>query len=89
MGPGSEVAVPDPRDVPGAEEWAPPRLLLATAEGSRPEPASSGGAARPSCPSRGARLQRQPMGTTGGELTRLVGLAEDHSAPAPRVPPGS
>ena len=82
MGPALlEVTVLDPRDVPGAEEGGADRLHLATGAGgtvARARASSPRSAARPS--SRCSSLLRlnDTWSTTGGELTRLVGLAEDY-----------
>lgn len=80
MGPGLlEVAVLDPRDVPGAEEGGADRLLLATAEGMSPEPALVSGVCRETeLPVLVVLRLNDTWSTTGGELTRLVGLAEDY-----------
>lgn len=74
-----EVAVLDPRDVPGAEEGGADRLLLETAEGFSPEPALVSGVCRETELPVFVRLRlNDTWSTTGGEMTRLVGLAEDY-----------
>lgn len=80
MGPGLlEVGVLDPRDVPGAEEGGADRLHLATAEGLSPEPALVSAVCRETeLPVLVVLRLNDTWSTTGGELTRLVGLAEDY-----------
>lgn len=80
MGPALlEVAVLDPRDVPGAEEGGADRLHLATAEQLSPEPAVVSAVCRESdLPVHVVLRLNDTWSTTGGELTRLVGLAEDY-----------
>src|SRR3954468_16265707 len=74
-----EVAVLDPRDVPGAQEGGADRLHLATPEGMSPEPATVSAACRQTDPPVFVALRlNDTWSTTGGELTRLVGLAEDY-----------
>ncbi|GAB2451098.1 copper homeostasis protein [Nocardioides hungaricus] len=74
-----EVAVLDPRDVTGAEEGGADRLLLATPEGLSPEPALVSGVCRDSELPVFVQLRlNDTWSTTGGELSRLVGLAEDY-----------
>ncbi|MGB0098914.1 MAG: copper homeostasis protein CutC [Nocardioides sp.] len=74
-----EVAVLDPRDAPGAEEGGADRLLLSTAEGRSPEPALVSATCRESqVPVHVVLRLDETWSTTGGELTRLVGLAEDY-----------
>lgn len=74
-----EVAVLDPRDVPGAEEGGADRLLLATAEGRSPEPALVSAVCRDTeVPVHVVLRLDDTWSTTGGEMTRLVGLAEDY-----------
>lgn len=74
-----EVAVLDPRDVPGAQEGGADRLLLATAEGRSPEPALVSATCRDSdVPVYVVLRLDDTWSTTGGELTRLVGLAGDY-----------
>lgn len=74
-----EVAVLDPRDVPGAEEGGADRLLLATAEGKSPEPALVSAVCRDTeVPVHVVLRLDDTWSTTGGEMTRLVGLAEDY-----------
>jgi copper homeostasis protein len=80
MGPALlEVAVLDPRDVPGAEEGGADRLLLSTAEGRSPEPALVSGICRDThLPVHVVLRLNDTWSTTGGELARLVGLGEDY-----------
>ena len=74
-----EVAVLDPRDVPGAAEGGADRLLLATAAGMSPEPALVSAVCRESdLPVEVVLRLNDTWSTTGGELTRLVGLGEDY-----------
>ncbi len=74
-----EVAVLDPRDVPGAEEGGADRLLLSTAEGTSPEPALVSAVCRDTeLPVFVVLRLNDTWSTTGGELTRLAGLAEDY-----------
>lgn len=83
MGPALlEVAVLDPRDVRGAEEGGADRLHLAAAgprEQRSPEPAVVSAACRETdLPVFVLLRLNDTWTTTGGELTRLVGLAEDY-----------
>lgn len=80
MGPALlEVAVLDPRDVSGAEEGGADRLHLATPEHLSPEPALVSAVCRESdLPVFVVLRLNDTWSTTGGELTRLVGLAEDY-----------
>jgi copper homeostasis protein len=86
MGPALlEVAVLDPRDVPGAEEGGADRLLLAAPgpgpeEHDRsPEPALVSSVCRETeLPVHVVLRLNDTWTTSGGELTRLVGLAEDY-----------
>lgn len=86
MGPALlEVAVLDPRDVPGAEEGGADRLLLAAAgpgpdEHDRsPEPALVSAVCHESeLPVHVVLRLNDTWTTSGGEVTRLVGLAEDY-----------
>lgn len=74
-----EVAVLDPRDVAGAEEGGADRLLLATAEGRSPEPALVSAVCRDTeLPVHVVLRLDATWSTTGGEMTRLVGLAGDY-----------
>jgi copper homeostasis protein len=74
-----EVSVLDPRDVPGAAEGGADRLLLSTAEGMSPEPALVSAVCRESdLPVEVVLRLNDTWSTTGGELARLVGLAEDY-----------
>jgi copper homeostasis protein len=83
MGPALlEVAVLDPRDVPGAEEGGADRLHLAAAGpdvAMSPEPALVSAVCRETeLPVFVLLRLNDSWTTTGGELTRLVGLAEDY-----------
>jgi copper homeostasis protein len=80
MGPALlEVAVLDPRDVPGAEEGGADRLHLSTPEGMSPEPGLVSGVCRETdLPVFVVLRLNDTWSTTGGELTRLVGLGEDY-----------
>jgi copper homeostasis protein len=74
-----EVAVLDPRDVPGATEGGADRLYLSTREGLSPEPALVSGVCRDTdVPVFVVLRLNDSWSTTGGEMTRLVGLAEDY-----------
>lgn len=74
-----EVAVLDPRDVPGAEEGGADRLHLSTPEGMSPEPALVSAVCRDTeLPVFVVLRLNDTWSTTGGEMTRLVGLAEDY-----------
>ncbi|MDF1604848.1 copper homeostasis protein CutC [Nocardioides sp. YIM 152315] len=74
-----EVAVQDPRDVPGAEDGGADRLLLSTPDGSSPEPALVSGVCREADqPVHVVLRLNDTWSTTGGELARLVGLGEDY-----------
>jgi copper homeostasis protein len=73
------VTVLDPRDVPGAEEGGADRLFLSTPEGMSPEPALVSAVCRASdLPVMVVLRLNDTWSTTGGELTRLVGLGEDY-----------
>lgn len=76
-----EVAVRQPRDVPGAQEGGASRLSLATAEGLSPEPALVRDVLRETdLPLRVMLRLNETWMSTGGEFARLVGLAEDYLA---------
>jgi len=79
-----EVTVLDPRDVPGAEEGGADRLhLVATGAGAELSPELSLVTAvcrEASVPVFVVLRLNDSWTTTGGELTRLVGLAEDYLA---------
>jgi copper homeostasis protein len=83
MGPALlEVTVLDPRDVPGAEEGGADRLHLVS-RGSHvatsPESALVSGVCRETdLPVHVLLRLNDTWTTTGGELTRMVGLAEDY-----------
>jgi copper homeostasis protein len=83
MGPALlEVTVLDPRDVPGAEEGGADRLHLVAAGpvvATSPEPALVSAVCREAGVPVFVLLRlNDTWTTTGGELTRLVGLAEDY-----------
>lgn len=80
MGPGLlEVTVLDPRDVPGAEEGGADRLHVSTAERMSPEPALVSAVCHASeLPVFVVLRLNDTWSTTGAEMTRLVGLAEDY-----------
>jgi copper homeostasis protein len=80
MGPALlEVAVQDPRDVPGAEEGGADRLHLSSPEGMSPEPALVSAVCRDTeLPVHVVLRLNDTWSTTGGEMTRLVGLAGDY-----------
>jgi copper homeostasis protein len=74
-----EVTVLDPRDVAGAEEGGADRLLLSTVDAMSPEPALVSAVCRASeLPVHVVLRLNDTWSTTGGELTRLVGLGEDY-----------
>ncbi|HYF74520.1 MAG TPA: copper homeostasis protein CutC [Nocardioides sp.] len=77
-----EVTVLDPRDVPGAAEGGADRLHLVSrgrATATSPEPALVSAVVRESeLPVFVLLRLNDSWTTTGGELTRLVGLAEDY-----------
>jgi copper homeostasis protein len=79
-----EVAVLHPRDVAGAEEGGADRLLLLAepeAGGRSPEPAAVSAVCRESqLPVRVVLRLSEGFSTTGGELARLAGLAQDYLA---------
>ncbi len=76
-----EVVVQHPRDVPGADEGGADRLfVVADVElgGRSPEPATVSAVCRETeVPVRVMLRLNDGLSTTGGELSRLVGLAED------------
>ncbi|GAA1165426.1 copper homeostasis protein CutC [Nocardioides aquiterrae] len=80
MGPALlEVAVQDPRDVPGAQEGGADRLHLSGPEGMSPEPALVSAVCRETeLPVFVVLCLNDTWSTTGGEMTRLVGLAGDY-----------
>ncbi len=77
-----EVTVLDPRDVPGAAEGGADRLHMVsrgTAVATSPEPALVSAVCRETdLPVFVLLRLNESWTTTGGELTRLVGLAEDY-----------
>ncbi len=76
-----EIAVAQARDVPGALEGGADRLSLATPEGLSPDLAAASPVLRESeVPVRVLLRLNDSFTTTGGEFTRLVGLAEEYLA---------
>jgi copper homeostasis protein len=77
-----EVVVLHPRDVPGADEGGADRLYLIDAVedgGLSPEPAQVSSVCKETdLPVRVLLRLNDSLTTTGGELTRLVGLAESY-----------
>ena len=74
-----EVTVLGPRDVPGAEEGGADRLHLVGEHALSPEPALVSATCRDTdLPVFVLLRLNDSWTTTGGELTRLVGLAEDY-----------
>jgi copper homeostasis protein len=74
-----EVTVLGPRDVPGAEEGGADRLHLVGEHALSPEPALVSATCRETdLPVFVLLRLNDSWTTTGGELTRLVGLAEDY-----------
>jgi copper homeostasis protein len=78
-----EVVVLHPRDVPGADEGGADRLFVVAdveAGGLSPEPAVVSAICKETeVPVRVMLRLNDGLSTTGGELTRLVGLAEDYA----------
>ncbi|HYH34077.1 MAG TPA: copper homeostasis protein CutC [Nocardioides sp.] len=76
-----EVAVRTPRDVPGAAEGGADRLHLVGPGDRSPEPALVSAVCREAAVPVFVVLRlNESWTTTGGELTRLAGLAEDYVA---------
>lgn len=74
-----EVAVVGPADVPGAAEGGADRLLLVGDRELSPEPSLVSATCRESeLPVHVVLRLNDSLTTTGGELTRLIGLAEDY-----------
>lgn len=74
-----EVTVLGPRDVAGADEGGADRLHLVTEAGLSPEPSIVSATCRDTdLPVFVTLRLNDSWTTTGGELTRLVGLAEDY-----------
>ena len=74
-----EVTVLGPRDVPGADEGGADRLHLVTDSGLSPEPALVSSVCRETgLPVFVTLRLNDSWTTTGGEMTRLVGLGEDY-----------
>jgi copper homeostasis protein len=81
MGVLLEVAVAHERDVAGAQEGGADRLHLSASGGLSPEPAVVSGICRETdLPVHVVLRLNETWTTTGGELTRLVGLGEDFLA---------
>src|SRR3546814_3471232 len=76
-----EIAVHGPRDVFGAQEGGADRLLLTGAEGMSPDLTEAAALLRESdLPVRVMLRLNDSWTTTGGEFTRLVGLAQEYVA---------
>ncbi|HEY9565655.1 MAG TPA: copper homeostasis protein CutC [Nocardioides sp.] len=76
-----EIAVHGPRDVFGAQEGGADRLLLTGAEGMSPDLTEASALLRESdLPVRVMLRLNDSWTTTGGEFTRLVGLAQEYVA---------
>jgi copper homeostasis protein len=79
-----EVVVQHPRDVPGADEGGADRLFVVgdvEAGGLSPEPSTVSAVCKESeVPVRVMLRLNDGLSTTGGELSRLVGLGEDYLA---------
>lgn len=76
-----EVDVLHPRDVAGAQEGGADRLLLATADGLSPDLAEASAVLREAdVPVRVMLRLNDTHTTTGGEFTRLAGLAGEYVA---------
>jgi copper homeostasis protein len=74
-----EVVVREPRDVPGADEGGADRLFVSGVGGLSPEPAVVSGVCKETdLPVRVVLRLNDGLTTTGGELTRMVGLGEDY-----------
>ena len=74
-----EVTVVGPRDVPGADEGGADRLHLVASGGLSPEPSVVSAVCRDTeVPVFVVLRLNDSWTTTGGELVRLVGLAEDY-----------
>ncbi|HEX6248243.1 MAG TPA: copper homeostasis protein CutC [Nocardioidaceae bacterium] len=77
-----EVVVLHPRDVPGADEGGADRLFVVAdieSGGLSPEPAAVSAICKDTeVPARVMLRLNDGLTTTGGELNRLVGLAEDY-----------
>lgn len=77
-----EVVVVHPRDVPGADEGGADRLFVVsdvTAGGLAPEPSVVSAVCKETeVPVRVMLRLNDGLSTTGGELSRLVGLGEDY-----------
>jgi copper homeostasis protein len=76
-----EVAVGQTRDVPGALEGGADRLMMSVDEGRSPDLAAASSVLRESeVPVRVMLRLSDTYTTTGGEFTRLIGLAEEYLA---------
>lgn len=74
-----EVTVLGPRDVAGVDEGGADRLHLVTSDGLSPEPAVASSVCRETeLPVFVTLRLNDSWTTTGGEMTRLVGLGEDY-----------
>lgn len=81
MTPLLEIEVQRPRDVPGALEGGADRLLLTTPEGLSPDlRAASAVLKEAEVPVRVVLRLNDSRTTTGGEFTRLAGLAGEYAA---------
>lgn len=76
-----EVEVRGERDVPGAQEGGADRLLLSDADGHSPDLTTAAALLREAdVPVRVMLRLNDSFTTTGGEFTRLIGLAEEYVA---------
>lgn len=76
-----EVAVERARDVPGALGGDADRLMMSVGEGRSPDLAAASAVLRESdVPVRMMLRLNDSLTTTGGEFTRLIGLAEEYLA---------
>ncbi len=81
MAPLLEIEVQRPRDVPGALEGGADRLLLTTPEGLSPDLREASAVLKESeVPVRVTLRLNDSRTTTGGEFTRLAGLAGEYAA---------
>lgn len=81
MAPLLEIEVHRPRDVPGALEGGADRLLLRTPEGLSPDLRAASAVLKESeVPVRVVLRLSETRTTTGGEFTRLAGLAGEYAA---------
>lgn len=76
-----EVAIRSERDVPGAQEGGADRMFLTGAEGLSPDLTATSAVLREAqVPVRVMLRLNDSFTTTGGEFTRLIGLAEEYVA---------